>query len=55
MSITFKKVVRKNPFKKDDAGKFYPQLIVWGKSATLESISVQMNAGIQPPVYTELS
>lgn len=42
MSITFKKVVRKNPFKKDEAGKFYPQLIVWGKSATLESIAVQM-------------
>lgn len=42
MSITFKKVVRKNPFKKNEAGKFYPQLIVWGKSATLESIAVQM-------------
>lgn len=42
MSITFKKVVRKNPFKKDDTGKYYPQLIVWGKSATLESIAVQM-------------
>lgn len=42
MSVTFKKVLRKDPFHKDGAGKYYPQLIVWGKSATLESIAVQM-------------
>lgn len=42
MSVTFKKVLRKDPFHKDVAGKYYPQLIVWGKSATLESISVKM-------------
>lgn len=42
MSVTFKKVLRKDPFHKDAAGKYYPQLIVWGKSATLESISVKM-------------
>ena len=42
MSVTFKKVLRKDPFHKDGTGKYYPQLIVWGKSATLESIAVQM-------------
>ena len=39
MSVTFKKVLRKDPFHKDGTGKYYPQLIVWGKSATLESIA----------------
>lgn len=42
MSITFKKILRKNPQKPDEAGKYYPQLIVWGKSATLDSLAVQM-------------
>ena len=42
MSVTFKKVLRKDPFHKDGTGKYYPQLIVWGKSGTLESIAVQM-------------
>ena len=30
MSVTFKKVLRKDPFHKDGTGKYYPQLIVWG-------------------------
>lgn len=42
MSVTYKKQFRKNPFKADGSGKFYPQLLVWGKSATLSSIAVQM-------------
>lgn len=42
MSVTYKKQFRKNPFKNDGSGKFYPQLVVWGKSATLNSIAVQM-------------
>ena len=42
MSVTYKKQFRKNPFLKDGSGKYYPQLLVWGKSATLNSIAVQM-------------
>lgn len=42
MSVTYKKQFRKNPFKKDGSGKYYPQLIVWGKSATLSSLALQM-------------
>ena len=42
MSVTYKRVFRKNPVKKDGTGKYHPQLVVWGKSATLESLAVQM-------------
>ncbi len=42
MSVTYKKQFRKNPLLKDGSGKYYPQLLVWGKSATLNSIAVQM-------------
>lgn len=42
MSITFKKILRKSPLDKKSEGKYYPQIITWGKSATLESIASQM-------------
>lgn len=42
MSVTFKKILRKSPFDKNGAGKYYPQLITWGKSSTLDSIAKQM-------------
>ncbi len=42
MSITFKKILRKSPFDKNGAGKYYPHLITWGKPATLDTIAVQM-------------
>lgn len=42
MSVTYKRIFRKNPRKTDGSGKYYPQLIVWGKSATLETLAVQM-------------
>lgn len=31
MSVTYKRVFRKNPALKDGTGKYHPQLIVWGK------------------------
>ncbi len=42
MSVTYKKVFRLNPRKSDGSGKYHPQLIVWGKSATLETLAAQM-------------
>lgn len=42
MSVTFKKILRKSPFDKNDIGKYYPQLITWGKPATLDTIAKQM-------------
>lgn len=42
MSVTYKRVFRKNPTKTDGSGKYHPQIVVWGKSATLESLAVQM-------------
>lgn len=42
MSVTYKRVFRLNPTKTDGSGKFHPQLIIWGKSATLESLAIQM-------------
>ena len=42
MSVTYKRVFRLNPVKKDGTGQYHPQLIIWGKSATLESLAVQM-------------
>lgn len=42
MSITFKKILRKSPLDKKSEGKYYPQIITWGKPATLESIASQM-------------
>ena len=42
MSVTYKRVFRKNPALKDGTGKYHPQLIVWGKSATLDTLAVQM-------------
>lgn len=42
MSVTFKKQFRKNPLKPDEAGKYYPYLIVWGNPATLDSIAAEM-------------
>lgn len=42
MSVTFKKILRKSPFDKNGAGKYYPQLITWGKASTLDTIAKQM-------------
>ncbi|MBE6287975.1 MAG: DNA-binding protein [Mediterranea massiliensis] len=42
MSVTFKKQFRKNPRTNNGAGKYYPHLIVWGKSANLDSITADM-------------
>ena len=42
MSVTFKKQFRKNPLKPNEAGKYYPYLIVWGNPATLDSITAEM-------------
>ena len=42
MSVTFKKILRKSPFDKEGTGKFYLQLITWGKPATLDTIAKQM-------------
>ena len=42
MFVTFKKILRKSPFDKEGTGKFYPQLITWGKPATLDTIAKQM-------------
>ena len=42
MSVTYKRVFRKNPALKDGTGKYHPQLIVWGKSATLDTRAQQM-------------
>lgn len=42
MSVTYKPVFRKNPQQKDGSGKYYPQLVVWGKSATLDTLSDRM-------------
>ena len=42
MSVTFKRVQRKNPQDQAAPAKYYPQLVVWGKPATLESLSIQM-------------
>lgn len=42
MSVTFKKILRKSPFDKNGTGKFYPQLITWGKPVTLDTIAKQM-------------
>ncbi|WP_418698230.1 HU family DNA-binding protein [Bacteroides sp.] len=42
MSVTYKRIFRLNPLKKDGSGKYHPQLIIWGKSATLESLALQM-------------
>lgn len=42
MSVTFKKILRKSPFDKNGSGKYYPQLITWGKPATLDTIAKQM-------------
>lgn len=42
MSVTYKRVFRKNPQLQDGTGKYYPQLIIWGKSATLDTLSEKM-------------
>lgn len=42
MSITFKNILHKSPLDKKSEGKYYPQIITWGKPATLESIASQM-------------
>ena len=42
MSVTYKPVFRANPRMQDGSGKYYPQLIVWGKSATLDTLAEQM-------------
>lgn len=33
---------RKNPTKTDGSGLYHPQLIIWGKSATLDTLAIQM-------------
>lgn len=42
MSVTYKRMFRKNPTKTDGSGLYHPQLIIWGKSATLDTLAVQM-------------
>ena len=42
MSVTYKKQFRLNPIKKDGSGMYHPQIVIWGKSATLESLAVVM-------------
>ena len=42
MTVAFKKVLRINPIDKKVAGKYYPQLIVVGNPATLDSIAAKM-------------
>lgn len=42
MSVTYKKQFRLNPIKKDGSGMYHPQIVLWGKSATLESLAVVM-------------
>lgn len=42
MSVTYKKQFRLNPIKKDGSGMYHPQIVLWGKSATLESLAVMM-------------
>lgn len=42
MGIPFKKIQRKNPQKKEEAGMFYPQLVTLGNSATLDTIAYAM-------------
>ena len=43
MSVTFKRVLRKNPQDKQDPGKYYPQVITWGKPATLNTLAYKMS------------
>lgn len=42
MGVPFKKIPRKNPLKKDDAVKYYPQLVTAGSNADLDSIAFVM-------------
>lgn len=42
MSVTYTRTFRKHPNKQDGSGKYYPQLIVWGKSATLDTLAADM-------------
>lgn len=42
MSVTYKRMFRKNPTKTDGSGLYHPQLIIWGKSATLDTLAIQM-------------
>lgn len=42
MGVPFKKIVRKDPRNVSSAGKFYPQLVTLGNSATLDSIAFLM-------------
>ncbi len=42
MSVTFKRVLRKNPQDKQAPAKYYPQVITWGKPATLSTIAHKM-------------
>ena len=42
MSVTFKRVLRKNPQDKQAPAKYYPQVITWGKPATLNTIAHKM-------------
>lgn len=42
MSVTFKRVLRKNPQDKQAPGKYYPLVISWGKPATLDTLAYKM-------------
>ena len=42
MGVPFKKIVRKDPRKVNEAGKFYPQLVTLGNCATLDNIAFMM-------------
>ncbi len=42
MSVPFKKVLRKDPRKTNEAGKYYPQVITAGKASTLNTVAFLM-------------
>lgn len=42
MAVAFKKMLRKNPGNRTLPGKYYPQLLVTGKNATLDDIAYKM-------------
>ena len=42
MSIAFKKLLIKNPLDRSQAAKYYPRLIVTGRSASLDDIAYKM-------------
>lgn len=43
MSVTFKRVQRKNPQDQAAPAKYYPQVITWGKPVTLGALAYKMS------------